>query len=66
MTGANPNKHGLTMQTQLAENSGSESTNLEIFNWEPLQIALIHKPYTTAAILLAYGVDVTFKAPVRR
>ncbi|KAL1592372.1 hypothetical protein SLS60_011451 [Paraconiothyrium brasiliense] len=66
MAGANPDKHGLTTKTRLPENNGTEAMNLEDLNWKPLLVALMHKAYTTAAIVLAYGADVTFKTPLRK
>ncbi|KAF2442920.1 ankyrin [Karstenula rhodostoma CBS 690.94] len=66
MAGADPNKHGLTTKTRLPEGSGTQSSHLEDLSWKPLLIALMHNAYTTAAILLSYGADVTFKTPSRQ
>jgi hypothetical protein len=66
IAGADPNKHGLTTKTRLPENNGSEASRLEDLSWKPLLVALMHTAYTTAAILLAYGADVTFTTPARK
>ena len=65
-TGVSPDKHGLTADCQLVENDGSVATDLEDLSWRPLLIALSSKAYTTTAILLAYGADVTFQLPSRK
>lgn len=66
MTGANPNKHGLTTRSRLSANTGSKAMDLEDLNWKPLLIALSQKEYTTAAVLLAYGANVTSKTRPRK
>ncbi|KAJ4360119.1 uncharacterized protein N0V89_000679 [Didymosphaeria variabile] len=66
MAGASPDKHGLTTKTRLPESNGSVAMYLEDLSWKPLLIALMHKAYTTAAIVMAYGANVTFKTPSRK
>lgn len=66
MAGTHPDKHGLSINNRLAENCGSEAMRLEELGWKPLLIALMHKAYTTAAILLAYGADVKFRTRSRQ
>ncbi|KAJ4291841.1 hypothetical protein N0V90_009737 [Kalmusia sp. IMI 367209] len=65
-TGADPNKHGLYIETSLIQQNGSESMDLADLNWKPLMIALQSRAYTTTALLIAYGADVTYKTPTRK
>lgn len=64
--GADPNKHGLFSQSRLIEQNGTEADEVADLSWKPLMIALQSGAYTTAAILLAHGADVTFQTPTRR
>ncbi|KAH9232421.1 hypothetical protein K456DRAFT_382969 [Colletotrichum gloeosporioides 23] len=64
--GANPDKHGVPMKSQLSENSGSVSSDLEDLVWNPVLVALWTKAYVTTAILLAYGANVKFQVPTRK
>ena len=66
MSGADANKHGLTKETRLAEDSGSESSDLQDLHWKPLLIALSSRAFATAALLIAYGADVQYRTPLRR
>lgn len=66
MSGADANKHGLTKKTRLPEGSGSDSMDLEDLHWKPLLVALKHKAYSTAALLIAHGADVAYKTPPKK
>lgn len=66
ISGADPNKHGLTKKTRLAEGSGSQGMDLQDLHWKPLLIALTLKAYATAGLLVAYGADVQYRVPQRR
>jgi hypothetical protein len=37
--------------------------DLEDLHWKPLLVALKHKAYSTAALLIAHGADVAYKTP---
>ncbi|KAF4826810.1 Cytochrome P450 monooygenase 1 [Colletotrichum tropicale] len=64
--GANPDKHGVPMKSQLRENGGSVSSDLEDLVWNPVLVALWTKAYVTTAILLAYEANVKFQVPTRK
>ncbi|KAL3299749.1 ankyrin repeat-containing protein [Colletotrichum asianum] len=64
--GANPDKHGVPMKSQLSINGGSVSSDLEDLVWNPVLVALWTKAYVTTAILLAYGANVKFQVPARK
>ncbi|KAH8173518.1 ankyrin repeats (3 copies) domain-containing protein [Sarocladium implicatum] len=61
--GANPNKHGVSKHSPLRTQDGSEAQSLLDLMWNPLLVALHHKAYITAALLLAYGAEPGFKVP---